>query len=139
MDVIKITQPLYSPKQNSSSLYYKKNVYRKKKLMNSLSNINNKNPRKRNIIENENFNNFSNIRSYITKEEQYNILNINNFNITIINRPKEIYAFGRENIVVFEVLSRRSKSPMAIPVIYSAVCTSATIKAMVSPVDRRTG
>ena len=73
MDVIKITQPLYSPKQNSSRLYYKKNVYHKKKLMNSLSNINNKNPRKRNIIENENFNNFSNIRSYITKEEQYNM------------------------------------------------------------------
>ena len=73
MDVIKITEPLYSPKQNSSRLYYKKNVYHKKKLMNSLSNINNKNPRKRNIIENENYNNFSNIRSYITKEEQYNI------------------------------------------------------------------
>ena len=43
--------------------------------MNSLSNVNNKNPKKRNIIGNENFNNFSNIKSYITKEEQYNISN----------------------------------------------------------------
>ena len=75
MEKIQITKPLYSPKQNSTKLYYKKNVYHRKKLMNSLSNINNKNPRKRNIIGNENFNNFSNIKSYITKEEQYNISN----------------------------------------------------------------
>ena len=75
MDLKQITKPLYSPKQSSSKLYYKKNVYHKKKLMNSLSSINNKNPRKRNIIGDENFNNFSNIRSYITKEEQYNISN----------------------------------------------------------------
>ena len=75
MEKIQITKPLYSPKQNSTKLYYKKNVYHRKKLMNSLSNVNNKNPRKRNIIGNENFNNFSNIKSYITKEEQYNISN----------------------------------------------------------------
>lgn len=75
MESIPITKSLYSPKQNSIRLYYKKNVYQRKKLMNSLSNINNKNPRKRNIIGNENFNNFSNIRSYIAKEEQYNISN----------------------------------------------------------------
>ena len=75
MEKIQITKPLYSPKQNSTKLYYKKNVYHRKKLMNSLSNVDNKNPRKRNIIGNENFNNFSNIKSYITKEEQYNISN----------------------------------------------------------------
>ena len=75
MESIPITKSLYSPKQNSIRLYYKKNVYQRKKLMNSLSNINNKNPRKRNIIGNENFNNFSNIRSYKAKEEQYNISN----------------------------------------------------------------
>ena len=76
MELIPITKPLYSPKQNSTRLYYKKNVYHRKKLMNSLSNINNKNPRKKNIIENESYySNFSNIRSYITKEEQYNISN----------------------------------------------------------------
>ena len=75
MEKIQITKPLYSPKQNSTKLYYKKNVYHRKKLMNSLSNVNNKNPKKRNIIGNENFNNFSNIKSYITKEEQYNISN----------------------------------------------------------------
>ena len=75
MEKIQITKPLYSPKQNSTKLYYKKNVYHRKKLMNSLSNVDNKNPRKKNIIGNENFNNFSNIKSYITKEEQYNISN----------------------------------------------------------------
>ena len=78
MEVIQITKPLYSPKQSSSKLYFKQQIYHRKKLQNSLSNknINNKNnPRKRNIPENEIFSNNSNIRSYITKEEKNNISN----------------------------------------------------------------
>ena len=78
MEIIQITKPLYSPRQSSSKLYFKKQIYHRMKLQNSLSNrnINNKNhPRKRNIPENEIFSNNSNTRSYITNEEKYNTSN----------------------------------------------------------------
>ena len=76
MEMIQITNPLYSPRQISSKLYFKKQIYHRKKLLNSLSNknVNIKNhPRKRNIPENEIFSNDSNTKSYITNEEKYNI------------------------------------------------------------------
>ena len=78
MEVFKITNPFYSPRQNSSKLYFKKQIYYKKKLQNSLSNkiMNTKNhSRIRNIPENEIFSNDSNIKSYITNEEKSNISN----------------------------------------------------------------
>ena len=86
MEEIQFTKPLYSPKQNSSKLYFKKQIYYRKKLQNSLSNrnINNKkHPRKRNIPENELFSNNSNIRSYIIKDEKNNISN----HLSTINLP----------------------------------------------------
>ena len=86
MEVFKITNPLYSPRQNTSKLYFKKQIYQRKTLQNSLSNkiMNTKNhQRLRNIPEKGIFSNDSNIRSYIANEEKYNISNP----LTTINKP----------------------------------------------------